>query len=729
MCFNVFFNVIFASFDSNKIKLLIDYALKPPSVTEEINIEKINLDSGYVGNMSKSENNSYLKAYKYPYVASEILSHDYPFIISKLISSNIFTSNNNCEFIGELSVINNSVGEEADQDIMVDDSLEENIQNIKRDASLHFKEDLENIDNCNNNTSFGNLIDVNFMENNNFELIDYMFNIGFNFDLTPVQGGYFIKIVSSLIHSLYDQTKSLLLIRYICTKKRSDLLSRILSNIHKYYFQEILLDLLLFSEEDQGIQSSNNINNNSSQNNINSNTNLPILDMIKSNILTGLITPLKNNVYGVSNIFCEFTLNCKSEDGILNESFLTKFVAAFNGSSEERALENFCLVSSHIIRQYKSENYITNNISNSKVITGLNIYKSPSPSKNILEKADKNSVLNNLNTSFNIINMPDSELIVAKFNSVIKNLNLSVFKSTSCKITLVQFIIDFMTITRGKDLLENLQSINFSQFLKEFFFESENDIAQNCYVNIVYLLVEEGNDKWINYFLVSNEFINDSISYLKQKSPGQHFIHILKIFEALKSNPNICDVLKSCKKYDSFNKCFQENLKDYIDSLENPLFEIKSDSFHLSLIFNKSLEGENDLNKVDEVCKNFDEKIDLSNFKNIRKILDVNRINSSLVKKNSFSPNLAAIKENFFGEQPGEQTEENDDGEVISDVEVDGGGEGEHDDNLYENIIEINEGDFSKDNLGSAGNVSNVSKENISKSGINLSVNKTSNSK
>ena len=65
---------------------MIDYALKPPIITEEINIEKINSSSDYLKTMNIEEQSLYNKSYKYPYIACEILSHDYPFLVDRIIN-------------------------------------------------------------------------------------------------------------------------------------------------------------------------------------------------------------------------------------------------------------------------------------------------------------------------------------------------------------------------------------------------------------------------------------------------------------------------------------------------------------------------------------------------------------------------------------------------------------------------------------------------------------------
>ena len=109
---------------------MIDYALKPPNLNYELNIEKINI-SNEKKELSNKEQNIFNKSYKYPYMASEILSRDYPFILDKIINTNNYLSmnnniNNSGIIGGECSIINNS-----NNDDNLDDILEGNDISIK----------------------------------------------------------------------------------------------------------------------------------------------------------------------------------------------------------------------------------------------------------------------------------------------------------------------------------------------------------------------------------------------------------------------------------------------------------------------------------------------------------------------------------------------------------------------------------------------------------------------
>ncbi len=182
---------------------MIDYALKPPNLNTELNIEKINISEKK--EISNKEQNIFNKSYKYPFLASEILSRDYPFIIDKIINANMFLPmttniNNSGLLCGECSIINNSNNEDNLDDILEDNNIS---TIIKRESTLNGFFPFNNDTNVEENNSFNNSLEINNNEPS-LELVDYIFNISFNNELNNVQGGYLIKIVTSLIHSLYS---------------------------------------------------------------------------------------------------------------------------------------------------------------------------------------------------------------------------------------------------------------------------------------------------------------------------------------------------------------------------------------------------------------------------------------------------------------------------------------------------------------------------------------------
>ena len=570
---------------------MIDYALKPPSSPQEINIEKINSTNDYLSSMNPENQKIFTKSYKYPYLAGEILSHDYPFLLDKIINIDFFSQENNT-IGGELSMIKNTSNVDEGDEGGPDDSMGE-FRNQQEPQE-------EDIDNNNNNTFFNTTIDNNLNnDRDNLELIDYLFNISFNYDLNPIQGGYLVKINRSLLHSLYSPNKSNTFINYICFKKPNDIISNFWNKIQFFYFQEILYDILMYCEED------NNQNNK--------------LDLIKTNILTKLITTMKTQPEGIKDILCDYASNCKSVESLVNENFITKLCTTFATVTNEKILENFCIVTSHIIKNYKNDNF--------------------SSSKNIkpFEKNNNNFYNNFLNNSLGVLNFGDSDLLIGKLNAVLKEINLEYFKSTNSKIIFITFIYDFMTITRCPEFLENLININYFAFIKNLFYSSKNDIIQSIYLNIVQLVVEDSNEKWLNEILFKNNFIDQAlnINYKIQSNnfgikDNQLFVHISEIFDILNRNTFANEFLKKNNYFDKINNTFNTLYKTYIERMEKTICNFKCNSLYLPT---------EDSLRVDEIAEKGD----------IKNIGEFNRFNN-IFKKNSFSSSVK--KEIFFDGQP-----------------------------------------------------------------------------
>jgi hypothetical protein len=572
---------------------MIDYALKPPASQQEINIEKINNTNDYLMTMNPDEQKIFEKSYKYPYLAGEILSHDYPFLLDKIINIDFFGQENNT-IGGELSMIKNTSNVDEGDEGGPDDSMGE-FRNQQEQPE-------EDLDNNNNNTFFNTTIDNNLNnDRDNLELIDYLFNISFNFDLNPIQGGYLVKINRALLHSLYNPNKSNVFINYICYKKPIDLISNFLNKIHFFYFQEIIYDILMYCEEE------NNQNNK--------------LDIIKNNILTKLLAVMKTQTEGIKDILCDYISNCKGVDSLINENFISKLCAGFSTSNNEKILENFCIATSHIIKLYKNDNF--------------------SGSKNLkpFEKNNIYNINNFLNNSLGILNLGDTDMLIGKINLTIKEINLGTFKSTNSKILFITFIYDFMNITRCQEFLDNLISINYFFFIKNLFFTSKNDMIQSLYINIIQLLIEDTNEKWINELLFKNNFVEQALNITYPNSnhnnfglkDNQLYVHLAEIFDILIKNAFINDFLKKINLFDKINNTFNNVYKNYIERMEKTICNFKCNSLYLP--------AEDSL-RVDEIAEKGD----------IKNIGEFNRFNNNLFKKNSFSSSVK--KEIFFDGQP-----------------------------------------------------------------------------
>ena len=578
---------------------MIDYALKPPNLNTELNIEKINISEKK--EISNKDQNIFNKSYKYPFLASEILSRDYPFIIDKIINANMFLPmttniNNSGLLCGECSIINNSNNEDNLDDILEDNNIS---TIIKRESTLNGFFPFNNDTNVEENNSFNNSLEINNNEPS-LELVDYIFNISFNNELNNVQGGYLVKIITSLIHSLYSPSKSLYFIKYICYKKGNEILLKILNLIQYSYFRDIILEILLFSEEENRDNA---------------------LEIIKGNILNYLINYLKYNGSGIRDLICQYIECNKNDDLILTENFLSKLITSFNNSNNEKVIENFCIINSYIIKSYKTEFNMNNNISTSKLYMS---FKSPM----------KNNERSNyyFNSSVNL-NFDEGNTLINKMTSFTKEINLNIVKSFSCTQSVLIFFTDIISLTRNNELLDNLKKINFFNFFSQKFFQKKNDIIQNILIRIINLMTEENADNWIINILIQNNFLKECLKYsnIPNNKNSKLFVHLSNLFELLVNNNYIKEVLTKNNLMQEVNKTYQKIYKDYCEKMKKPLGDFKNNSFCLGSILNKTIEGDNDFKKVDELDQGDN---NLNSNKTIKTMIDNTR-NNSFVKKNS----------------------------------------------------------------------------------------------
>ena len=405
---------------------------------------------------------------------------------------------------------------------------------------------------------------------NDLELIDYIFNISFSQELNGVQGGYLIKIIRSLMHSLYSPNKSVILMKHILFWKNGEILNNMIKNIKYFYFREIIYEILIYNDEE------NNLNINGG------------LDKKKINIIISLMNNLKYNIDGIQEVICDYIINCKNEDLLINENTLNKCFSeiVFNN---ENIMGKFCVISSHILKEYKFENSMLNN----------------NNSKSFYFRNSSKCVLNN---SIIALNVADKYIIISKFNKIIKNFKLNLLKSSLAKINFLTFIFDFMSLTRGNDLLNNLKSINYFNFIKNIFFEEKNDIVQTIIINKINLLLRDVqantlNKNWFSEFFINNGFIIEALN-LKNSVYSNYgicsntlFVHISVIFEILIKN--LSEFLSNNNLLEKMEHFFEKECKNYLERMNKPIYEM-SNSFNLSQILNKNFENESDL-KVDEV--------------------------------------------------------------------------------------------------------------------------------
>ena len=558
-------------------------------MNKKINIEKINATKFNIDS-NKEEKKTFLFSYKYPYLSSEILSSDYSFILDKLI--NISSNNNitisNIRFNTNASIILNDMN--SNENFFGEEFIDDNFtkKEIPKAENFEFgsSENLEN--------------PIEFSENDrNLELIDYLFNTSFSEELKGVQGGYLIKIVRSLTHSLYSPNKSIFLMKYICYRKNGEILDNMIKRIKYFYFQEIIYDILLYKDEE------NSFNKNGG------------LDKIKINIVSQLIKYLKKGVEGIKDIFCEYIINCKNEELLISDTIFNQFCSEFV-FNDEKIFDKFCIISSHILKQYKFENCLLNN------------------SKSYIFRSS--SIKSGLNNSI-ITDVDDKDIIITKFNKIIKNIQIKILSSTSSKINFITFIFDFMSLTRGNELLNNLKSINYFIFIKKAFFTSKNDIIQSILINQFNFLLEDDpssnnlKNKWFYELLINNGFINDALN-IKNKSHSNYglcsetlFIHIAIVFDKLIKN--LSDFLTSNNILKKVEKFYNKEIKNYVERMNKPIHEINN-SLNISQYITKNIDNETEL-KVDEIS----ETMDGNNMKGGKDIFDLTE--TSFIKKNSIN--------------------------------------------------------------------------------------------
>ena len=557
--------------------------MKSPSLNKTINIEKINIKDNYLNNNSE-EKNIFLSSYKYPYLSSEILSRDYSFILEKLININ---NSNNIKFsTNESIILNDNSNNELNFDM--EGFMEDNFQK---------KEGKDEVIDLFGSTDNGENI-IEFFENEkDLELIDYAFNISFETELNGVQGGYFIKIIRSLMHSLYSPFKSIFLIKYICFRKNGEILNNMIKKIKYFYFQELVYDILIYNDEDKNFATFGG------------------LEKKKTNIIMQLINYLKMGVEGIKEVFCEYIINYKNEELLINENTFNKFCSEFVFNNEA-IFDKFCIISSHILKEYKYENCMLSN------------------SKSFIYRAS--SAKGFLNSSLITLNVTDKEGIILKFNNIIKNIQLNIISSTSTKINLLTFIFDFMSLTRGKELLNNLKSINYFVFIQKLFFSSKNDIIQSIIINKINLLLQDNissNYSWFSELLVNNEFITEALN-IKNKAHSNYgicsnslFIHLATIFNILIKN--LTDFLSNNNLLKKVEKFYNKEFKNYVERMNKSIYETNNNSLNLSLFFSKNFENENEL-KVDEISE---PQVVTSNSKGVKGVFDLTE--TSFIRKNS----------------------------------------------------------------------------------------------
>ena len=254
-----------------------------------------------------------------------------------------------------------------------------------------------------------------------------------------------------------------------------------------------------------------------------------------------------------------------------------------------------------------------------------------------------------MNNSIISLNVTDKDAIISKFNKIIKNIQLNIITSTSTKINLLTFIFDFMSLTRGTELLNNLKSIKYFLFLKQAFYTSKNDMIQNIIINKINLLLKDistpqntnSNNKWFYELFISNGFITDAIN-IKNKSYSNYgicsellYIHLAVIFEILIKN--LTEFLSNYNYLKKVENFYNKEFKNYLERMNKPIYEVNN-SLNLSQIFN----NENEL-KVDEIPDTPGNYTN-TNTKAIKGVFELTE--TSFIKKHSINLSIKEILPN-----------------------------------------------------------------------------------
>jgi hypothetical protein len=146
-------------------------------------------------------------------------------------------------------------------------------------------------------------------------------------------------------------------------------------------------------------------------------------------------------------------------------------------------------------------------------------------------------------------------------------------------------------------------------------------------------MTEENADNWIINILIQNNFLKECLKYsnIPNNKNSKLFVHLSNLFELLVNNNYIKEVLTKNNLMQEVNKTYQKIYKDYCEKMKKPLGDFKNNSFCLGSILNKTIEGDNDFKKVDELDQGDN---NLNSNKTIKTMIDNTR-NNSFVKKNS----------------------------------------------------------------------------------------------
>ncbi|MCQ2816203.1 MAG: hypothetical protein MJ252_02945 [archaeon] len=610
-------------FDTQKIKQLIDLALTPqiPSNSTQISIESFNVKDEP---LDDNKQRVYKTKYLYPYISSEILSHEFPFINEKIIpKDNLVNMTFQDNLLCEQSITNYSGVGDNEGGIIADDIMEDGGVNFipkntfqfnppeieyNTDKEISFNASLDK------KLGFGGNMNEMSMMSGNYELIDYIFNLCANVELNSVQGGYLVKIIQSFIHYSNNtySTKGNVFLNYLCFKK--EIFYQLLNNFSYVYYQKIILEILIFdsgsSEDDNNVNDIYkkqilNFFSETLKKYANGNISTNFLSFGSSNNLSGLSSMNTSNnsinspesiIINIFELLIEYLETAKNScELLMSDVFINNIIVFANTAKLTPDLfDVLCNFYSALIKEYKIED---------KNLKFLNISSfSKSHMKNLtLSTTERNEVLHldsncefvkKLNGCFefgkNFYLFPEESPNSKSKNPFITNTRISpkIKVKKSNIISFMELFCNFLNITQNLVFFNNLIQIKFFETSTKYFFSFGNDIFQSLYVSSIKQLINDKNTTYINEMLIKSNFfhrifgMNDSL-----KKGTQLFVHIADIYDTIINKPEIKSFLCIFLGEKTFTDLYQRNFHDELEKMHKPLAGFQGNDLYLSRIF------------------------------------------------------------------------------------------------------------------------------------------------
>jgi len=337
--------------------------------------------------------NFYKIAFKFPLIASEILSSEINFILEKILPQSEFPNlEESKSYLLNLSTDSYSLKKEEnilnvqdeiginltiENEIKKEANFEKNLlfnppeieygydKEKEKEKSLFYTEkekfssyvekerfspqpDINvSLKDISFNTSLDRKMTLYNLDMNSFEILDYILSF-LNSDLNSVQSSYFKKIICSLLR---NPNKNLIVLKYFCFRK-SEILFNLMNNILNREICEIIIKLLLTVDTLSLDENSQNYEN----------LKLTIFNKLLTLVNSNLLNNVNNTEYNflflctnVSEIFIEYIENTKIFDFLVSENFLNMFAQFLGIMKNKYVIREFLKVANSLLRLFKVE--------------------------------------------------------------------------------------------------------------------------------------------------------------------------------------------------------------------------------------------------------------------------------------------------------------------------------------------------------------------------------------